>query len=118
MPNIEVTSYFQALTANGDATGYAVVTDSSGYYVGCLGFLRDDDGDATAKRVIITEIKDSTHVGIRFVANDNEGQQQLQVYGGRSNLTGYTTAKHATLYMDQQLARVEASTAKPAIRNV
>jgi hypothetical protein len=116
--NIEVPDYSQALTADGGTTGYAVVASTAGFYAGCLGWLRNSDGDATAKRVIITEIKDATHVGVRFIANDNEQQQAMQVYGGRSDLTGFTTAKTSKLYMERQLARVEAAFASLPKPNV
>jgi hypothetical protein len=116
MPNIEVPDFSQALTANGDATGYAIVTDSSGFYVGCIAYLSRTTG--VGKRCIITEIKDATHVGIRFIADDNEQQGPVQMYGGRSNLTGFTTALTSTLWMESQLARIDPALVKPTKRNV
>lgn len=101
---IEAPSCFQALTGNGDATGYLAVASSAGFYAGALGFLKSDTATV---RVIITEIKDATHVGARVIADDNEQQGPVQVYGGRSDFTAYTTVLHATLFMDRQLVRVE-----------
>ncbi len=118
MPNIEVNDYSQALTVNGDATGYATVADTSGFYVGCLGWLRNDDGDAACKRVIIVDVKSAVLVGVRFIAADNEQQQSIQVYGGRSDLSAFTTAKHSKLYMEGQLAKYEPAFAKPNKANV
>lgn len=101
---IEAPAYSQALTANGDATGYLAVTSSAGFYAGAIGFLQCD---TSTVRVIITEVKDATHVGARIIAADNEQQGSVQVYGGRSNFAAFTTLLHATLYMDRQLVRVE-----------
>jgi hypothetical protein len=106
MANIEVPSVFAALTANGDATGYVTVGSTAGFYAGCLGFIRNDAG---AQRVVITEIKSATQMGLRIIADDNEAQAKLQVYGGRSNLTAYTTATNSKVFQEQQLARVDPS---------
>ncbi len=104
---VEVPDNAQALSSNGDATGYAIVASSAGFYAGCIAYLTRSAG--TNKRCIITEIKDATHVGIRFIADDNEQQLPLQVYGGRSDLTGFTTVLTSTLSMERQLAKIEPS---------
>lgn len=105
MPNIEVAATSAALTADGDATGYVTVASTTGFFAGCLGFIRNSDG--TAARVIITEVKSATQMGLRIVADDNEKQQAIQVYGGRSNLSVYTIAKSSRIYQEQQLARID-----------
>jgi hypothetical protein len=104
MPSIEVAAISAALTADGDATGYATVASTTGFFAGCLGFIRNA---TTAKRIVITEIKSATQLGVRFIADDNEQQAALQVYGGRSNLTGFTTASTSRIYQESQLARID-----------
>lgn len=104
MPSIEVPDTSAALTADGDATGYATITSTTGWFAGAKGFIRNN---SSAKRVIITEIKDATHIGLRFIADDAEQQGAVQVYGGRSDLTGFTVASSSRLYMERQLVRVE-----------
>lgn len=104
MPSIEVPSIFAALTADGDATGYVTVASTTGFYVGALGFIRNN---STVARIIITEVKDATHLGIRIIADDNESQVAVQVYGGRSNLTGYTVASGSKVFQESQLVRVD-----------
>jgi hypothetical protein len=111
MPSIEVNDYFQALTADGDTSGYAKVADSSGYYVGCIAYIQG--ATAPSKRCLITEIEDGLHIGLRFIADDMEQQLAIQVYGGRSDLTGYTVADGAKVYMERQVARVEPQFLKP-----
>lgn len=102
--NIQVPAYSQPLSANGDATGYLTVASSVGFYAGCRGFISSDN---QSQRVVITEVKDATHVGARVIADDNEQQGSQQRYGGRSDFSAYTTALHSTLWMEDQLARVE-----------
>src|SRR4051812_48617075 len=104
MPSIEVPSTFAVLTADGDATGYATVASTAGFYVGALGFIRNN---AVAQRVLITEIKSATQLGLRIIADDNERQASLQVYGGRSNLSVYTTATTSKVFQESQLVRVD-----------
>ena len=115
MPNIEVKQFSQAFAVNGTTTGYVQVGDSSGFFVGCIGYLSRTDAGV---RVVITDIPDSTHVGVRIIADDNENQQPLQRYGARSDLTGWTVAKASTLSMPQQLAHVEPAYSKPTSMNV
>jgi hypothetical protein len=104
MPNVEVPDFFQALTANGDTTGYATVADSSGFYAGAIAYITGPPG---SKRCVITEVKSATLIGLRFISDDNEQQGLGQIYGGRSNLTGYTTAGTSKVFMERQLAKVE-----------
>lgn len=104
MPSIEVPSIFAALTADGDATGYVTVASTTGFYAGALGFIRNN---TSAARIIITEIKSATQMGIRIIADDNENQMAVQIYGGRSNLTGYSVASGAKVFQENQLVRVD-----------
>lgn len=115
MPSIYVNSFSQDFAADGDATGKAQVSDSSGFYVGAIGYLVRDDAGA---RVIIVAVPDSTHVQLRIVADDNEQQAALQRYGGFSDLTGWTTAKHTRLGMEDQVVRVEPTFAVRRSGNV
>jgi hypothetical protein len=113
--NIEVPENFAAFTADGDATGYVTMTSNAGFYAGAIGYLNGPPGSA---RVIITEISGATKVGVRILAADNEQQAPVQIYGGRSNLTGYTAAGPSKLFMERQLVRVEPqmqSLAKPNV---
>lgn len=109
--NIEVLPVSAALSADGDATGYAAIASTTGWYVGAVGFIRNNA--SKVNRIVITEIKDGTHVGVRFIADDNEQQAAVQVYGGRSDLTGYTVATASRLYQERQLVRVDPSVQKP-----
>jgi hypothetical protein len=104
MPSIAVPAFWQDFAANGDSTGKIQVSDSSGFFVGCIGYIQRDDAEA---RVIIVAVPDSTHVQVRIIADDNEQQAPLQRYGGFSDLTGWTTAKHSRVSMEDQIARVD-----------
>lgn len=102
---VEVPDTSIAIAADGDATGYAQVSSTTGWFAGAKGYIRDNTGKAN--RVIVTEIKDATHIGLRFIADDETQQGSIQVYGGRSSLVGYTLANQTRLYMPRQLVRVE-----------
>ena len=104
MPSIEAPESTQAFTANGDGTGYVTMTTNAGFYVGAIAYLYRT---TKQERVIITELVGTTQVGVRIIAPDNEQQGSLQVYGGRSDLTGYTTVLGSKLSMPSQLVRVE-----------
>lgn len=115
MPSIEVQDFAQDFAANGGTSGNIQVADSSGFYVGALGFLVRDDAGA---RVVIVAVPDSTHVTVRIVADDNEQQGAVQRYGGHSDLTGWTTAKHSRLSMPSCVVRVEPTFAVRRAGNV
>jgi hypothetical protein len=112
MPSIDVSSYSQAFAANGSASGSIQVADSSGFYVGCIGYLWRNDAGA---RVMIVAIPDATHVQVRIIADDNEGQQIQQRYGAPSDLTGWTTALASKISMPAQLAKVEIQNVRKAL---
>lgn len=105
---IEVKDYRQDATVNGGPSGYLTVTDNSGFFVGCIAFLCRDDKQ---QRCVITELVSTNQVGLRFIADDNEGQ--FPTYGSRSDLTGWTTALHTRLNMSKQLARIEKAWLRP-----
>lgn len=105
--NIDVPQVTAAFAADGSATGSIQVSSSAGFYPGCIAFLRRSDAGA---RVIIVDVPDATHVVVRVIADDNEQQQAIQIYGGHSDLTGWTTAKTSKITMPPQLARVESNT--------
>lgn len=99
--NIDVPAFGQALTANGDATGYVTVASNAGFYVGCIAFLSNT---SLNQRCVITELVSTNQVGVRFIANDLE--QQTPQYGSRSNCSAFTTATSARLNQEAQLAKI------------
>ncbi len=115
MPNIDAPAYSQDFAADGTTSGSIQVADSTGFYVGTIGYLVRSDAGA---RVVIVSIPDTTHVVVRIVADDNEQQAAVQRYGGHSNLTGWTVAKGSRLSMPSQLAHVEPTFVKPIKANV
>lgn len=115
MPAIYVQDFWQDFAANGGGSGNIQVADSSGFYVGGLGYLLRDDAEA---RCLIVAVPDSTHVTVRIVAADNEQQAAVQMYGGHSDLTGWTTAKHSRVSMEAQVVRVEPTFAAPRRANI
>lgn len=100
-----------AFATNGGADGYFTVTDSSPFYAGAYAWISDDDANSQ-KRVQITEvITASQKIGLRFVA-DNEnapnGPVGLAALSyGRSDISAYTTAKHARIDMEGQAVRIQ-----------
>lgn len=106
MPSIEVAAVAAAFAADGDTTGKIQVASSANFFVGTIGYLQRDDLD---KRCVVVAVPDGTHVQVRIIADDNEQQGPVQRYGGFSDLTGWTTAKHSTVSVPQQIARVEPS---------
>lgn len=98
----EVSAWGQALTADGTTTGYVTVADTSGFYPGAEAWL---SSSAAQQRVIITEIKSGTQVGVRFVATEVTNSSAL-MYGSRSSAAAFTTALGSRLDMPQQLVRV------------
>jgi hypothetical protein len=113
MPSIDVPQFSQVFAVDGGVSGSIQVAASAGFYVGCIAYLSRDSNPGA--RCIIVDLPDATHVGVRIVADDNENQQQLQRYGARSDLTGWTTALNSKISMPAQLARVEPQTVKPAL---
>lgn len=105
--HIDVPQVTAAFAADGGASGSIQVASSTGFFPGCIAYLRRTDANA---RVIIVDVPDSTHVKVRIIADDNEQQLPLQIYGGTSDLTGWTIAKSSKITMPAQLARVEANT--------
>jgi hypothetical protein len=108
--NIVCAQASAALSSNGDNTGYASVASNTPFFVGAIVFLRST---TVTKRCIITELKSTTQVGLRFIADDNEKQLPIQVYGGRSDLTAFTTANSATIFQESQLVRIDPNYTKP-----
>lgn len=104
---IEAPAVSAAFAANGGATGSIQVASSAGFFPGCIAFLWRNDLQA---RCIIVDVPDATHVKVRIIADDNEQQQPKQIYGGTSDLTGWTVVKTSKITMPAQLARVEANT--------
>jgi hypothetical protein len=117
MPTIEAAEISAALTANGDVAGagYATIASTAGFYAGARGFISNTAG--ASKRVIITEIQSATILGVRFIADDNESQLSIQVYGGRSSIAAYTTVGGARIYQESQLVRVDPTFTAPAKLN-
>ena len=115
MPSVHAPDYAQDFTGNGDGTGSVQVADSTGFYVGCIGYLSRSDANA---RVVIVALPDSTHAVVRIIPDDNEQQQAVQRYGGHSDLTGWTVAKGSRLSMPAQVAHVEPAFLKPNKVNV
>jgi hypothetical protein len=107
MPSIDVPQVIAAFAVDGGASGSIQVASSAGFFPGCIAYLWRNDLQA---RCIIVEVPDATHVRVRIIADDNEDQQKIQIYGGTSNLTGWTVAKASKLTMPAQLARVESNT--------
>lgn len=107
MPSIDVPQVTAAFAADGGPSGSIQVASSAGFYPGCIAYLIRSDANA---RVIIVSIPDGTHVRVRIIADDNEQQQSKQIYGGTSDLTGWTVVKSSKLSMPAQLARVEYNT--------
>lgn len=106
--NIDAPAFSQDLTVDGPTSGYATVTDNSGFFVGCIAFLCRTDAQ---QRCVITELVGGDQVGLRFIAEDNE--QEKPRYGSRSNLTGWTVAKQTRLNMSSQLAKIEKPWVRP-----
>jgi hypothetical protein len=113
--HIEVPEFSQAFAADGGTSGSIQVADSSGFYVGCIAYLRRTDANA---RVIIVSIPDATHVGVRIIGDVDNERVRYQVYGAQSDLTGWTTAKGSRISMPQQLAQIEPSILKPTKANI
>lgn len=115
MPQIEVPAVVTTLTANGGATGILTVTSTTGFYAGCEAFMSDSTG--LNKRVIIVSITDGTHMVVRAIADDNENQVPIQIYGAGSTMAAFTLANSSKVSMPSQLARVEFSNVAPASLN-
>jgi|SRR5579859_1842975 len=114
---IQVEQVFMVLAANGGADGSLTVADTSGFYTGCHGFV-GSSGQPT-KRIIIVRVDDTAKkVYARIVADDNEQQQAMQVYGGTSNFSAYTTAQTAYIAQEAGLARVEYQFSRVPKRNI
>lgn len=115
MPTIEVQAVSAAFAAAGTTRGVVQVASTTGFYAGCEAFVT-----ATAlptKRCIIVAIVDATHLTLRVIADDNENQLPVQVYGGGSDLSAYTNVNSAKVWQQSQLARVEINTTAPASLN-
>lgn len=110
MPHIDAPAASQAFTANGDGDGYVDVSSNAGFYVGAIAYIARNN---LQERVIITELVGTTQVGVRKIGDDNKQQGAIQRYGGRSDLTGYTTALSSRLEMPAQLVKVEIQFGKP-----
>lgn len=110
--HVQVPAASANLTANGDTDGpgYVRVADNSPFYAGAVGWLADSDG---SQRILITELSGSTIVGVRFIAEENQGFVPPAPNYGRSSTSAFTTAKSARLYMSAQVVNVEASFVKP-----
>lgn len=114
---IQVEQAFALLTANGGADGSLAVADPTLFYTGCVGFV--GSASVAPKRIIIVRVDDTAKkVYARVIADDNEQQQAVQIYGGTSNFTAYTTAQTAYVSMESQLARVEYAYSRVPARNI
>jgi hypothetical protein len=113
--HIDAQAYAQDFAANGGTNGVIQVADSSGFYVGCEGFVRCDDA---AARVLIVAVPDATHVKVRILPDLDKDRMAEQVYGGGSDVSAYTLAKNARLYMPGQVAAIEPSFVKPSKMNI
>jgi len=91
-----------ALAADGGSNGYAQVADSSLFPVGCIVFLRSNTVDAV--ECIVTDLKDSTHVGLRIMTPSHIGILPTPQYGVKSDLSAYLMADTATLSINPQVA--------------
>lgn len=116
MPAIETAPISQAFTADGLASGIAAVASTAGIYVGTIGYLSATG--LPGQRCIVVSVVDATHVGVRIIADDNENQLAIQVYGGTSSLVAYTLAGGAKLSIPSQIARVEGVYGQPQGRLV
>lgn len=90
-----------SLAADGGSNGYAQVADSSLFPVGCIVFLRSNLVDAV--ECIVTDLKDSTHVGLRIMTPSFIGIQAPGQYGVKSDLSAYLMADSASLSISQQV---------------
>jgi hypothetical protein len=115
MPNIDAPAFSQDFAANGGAKGSIQVVSSAGFYAGCDAYISCDDAQA---HVIIVSVPDTTHVVVRVIYDDGKDQQRHQVYGGATDVSAYTTAKHAKISMPAQLAKIEYNFTKPASKNI
>lgn len=110
--NIEVPSAHAAFTSNGTTAGIVTVADSSPFYAGCVAWIKSS-GQPSA-RVIIVAIPSATTIKVRFIGETDIDRIPLQIYGGASDISAYTTAQNATISMESQLAHVEPDYVKPA----
>ena len=95
MPSIQVNSFHQSLTVAGTALGVATVTNSSGFQVGAMAWLRGFNGTPASVRVVIIDVLTHTTVQVRLAPDTdsgnvpNYGYSDISTYGIGSTLAQY-----------------------------
>ena len=91
---------YAALSADGSAAGYVTVADNTVFYTGAHVILSCDS--IQGQRAMIVKIGASGKIYVRFI---NEGHLQVPTYG-YSDVSAYTTAGHAAIFMHGQVVRL------------
>lgn len=102
MPFFNAPDTLDALTANGDDTGYVTVASNEKYYPGAQAWLRSDT--LGPKEYVVTDLVGPDKVGLREVLPRGNGPQY-----GRTPLTQWTTATNATIAQAGTTVAVEWS---------
>lgn len=91
---VSTQSLVTALTDNGSANGYVKVADNTLFFVGTLVNLRDANG--LTMECIVTEVTpDTLYLGLAQLIG-NKGK-------ARTDLSAFTVANTATIYMTAQV---------------
>ena len=87
-----------AFTADGTTTGYITLASNVGYYVSAEVSL--NSGNQVAQNYIITDLPDSTRIGLRV---KTYGAGPVPVSFGRTDVSAYTLAQSAYITQPQQM---------------
>lgn len=108
MPFFNAPQTSEALTGNGDASGYVTVTSNANYYPGAYCWLVGNT--AAAKRYVITDLVGTTKVGVQLILSDaGDGKKGQPPRYTRTPVTEYTVADVARISQEPSTVYVELS---------
>lgn len=96
--DISILSRIDALTGNGDNRGTVTIASTAAYYVGAQIFLRGDTAASREGRVMA--ILSATQLSILLTSDASPASYE------RSDVSAYTTADNAKVFMPSQLVYV------------
>lgn len=113
MPFIDSPKTNEAITADGDTTGYLKVTSNASYYPGARVWMRDG---THSKEYVVTDLKSTDSIGLREyiewwpnIADTGISSRPLPPNYGRSDLSEWKVANSARIFQQKTVVRVELS---------